>query len=82
LATEDASADAIGSALTYFAVGTVASVLMFAGAYFTQLQYGNTGTTLRAQIVHNVAYVALLVALGGFVGGIWCAKIAVVAALT
>jgi hypothetical protein len=61
-----ASTDAIGSALTWFAAGTIGSVLVFAAAYFTQLQYGNQGFTKIAQAVHHVAYVALLAALGGF----------------
>jgi hypothetical protein len=59
------SADAIGGALICFGIGTIGSVLVFAIAYFTQLQYGNEGTTTRAQVVHNLVYVAVLAALGG-----------------
>jgi hypothetical protein len=63
-------------------LATVASVLMFTFAYFTQLQYGNEGFSRKARTVHWITYVPLLVALAGFISGIWFAKIAVVAALT
>ena len=53
-----ASADAIGYSLTSFGVGAVASVLMFAFAYFTQLQYGNEGFSRKARTVHWITYVA------------------------
>ena len=76
------SADAIGGALTCFGVGTVGSVVVFVLAYFTQLQYGNEGFSTKAQAVHNLVYIAAAAALGGFIGGIWFAKTAVVAALT
>jgi hypothetical protein len=55
---------------------------MFTFAYFTQLQYGNEGFSRKARTVHWITYVPLLVALAGFISGIWFAKIAVVAALT
>jgi hypothetical protein len=77
-----ASTDAIGNALTFFCIGTVGSVLTFALAYFTQLYYGNVGSKNPALSWHNTTYLALLVAIGGFIGGIWFAKMAVVAALT
>jgi hypothetical protein len=51
-------------------------------AYFTELQYGNEGMTKGAQAVHNLTYVAVFAALGGFIGAIWFAKKAVVTALT
>jgi hypothetical protein len=77
-----ASTDAIGNALTFFGIGTVGSVVMFALAYFTQLYYGNYGFKNPARAWHYATYLALLAALGGFIGGICFAKIAVVAALT
>jgi hypothetical protein len=77
-----ASADAIDPALIGFGIGTVASVLMFAFAYFTQLHYSNEGFTKKARSLHWLTYIPLLFALGGFIGGIWFAKIAVVTALT
>jgi hypothetical protein len=78
----NASTDPIGSSLTFFGIGTVGSVVMFALAYFTQLYYGNHGFKKPARAWHYTVYVALLAALGGFIVGIWCANIAVVAALT
>jgi hypothetical protein len=77
-----ASTDAIGNALTALGIGTVGSVLMFALSYFTQLHYGNVGFKNPARAWHYTTYLALLAALGGFIAGIWYAKIAVVAALT
>ena len=76
------STKAIGPALICFGIGTVGSVLMFVLAYAAQLQYGNRGFTRLPWIWHNGAYAALLAALGGFIGGMWFAKIAVLAALT
>jgi hypothetical protein len=76
------SADAIGNALTSFGIRTVGSVVMFVLAYFAQLYYGNVGFKNPAKAWHSMTYLALLAALGGFVGGIWFAKVAVVAALT
>jgi hypothetical protein len=77
-----ASTDAIGRALACFGVGTVGSVVIFIVAYFVQLQYGNEGFSTKARTVHQLAYIPLIAALGGFVAGIWFAKTAVVASLT
>ena len=77
-----ASTDAMGSALVCFGVGTVGSVVIFVVAYFAQLQYGNEGFSTKARTVHQLTYIPLIAALGGFVTGIWFAKIAVVASLT
>ena len=77
-----ASSDAIGNALTSFGTGTVGSVVVFALAYFTQLYYGNYGFKTPAWAWHYTAYLALSAALGGFIVGIWFAKMAVVGALT
>jgi len=76
------STDAIGHALTSFGIGTVGSVFVFILAYLTQLHYGNLGNAGRAQYFHHGTYVGVLTALGGFIGGIWFARKAVVAALT
>jgi hypothetical protein len=76
------SANAIGYALSSFGIGTIGSVLMFALAYFTQLHYGNAGFTGPAKLWHQSVYIGLLIGLGGLIGGIWFARIAVVAALT
>jgi hypothetical protein len=78
-----ASADAIGYALTSFGLGTVGSVMMFVLAYFTQLHYGNVGVdSPQPKRWHASVYIGLLAALGGFIGGIWFARAAVVSALT
>jgi VIT1/CCC1 family predicted Fe2+/Mn2+ transporter len=77
-----ASTDAIGNALTSFGIGILASVVLFAVAYFTQLYYGNVGFKNPATALRWMSYLALLVALGSFIFGIWFAKIAVVGALT
>jgi hypothetical protein len=79
--------EAIGDALFCFGLGTTGSVVVFITAYLTQLDYGNLGTerpkSTRGFLTwHNAAYVALLVALGGFIVGVWFARRAVVAALT
>lgn len=77
--------EAIGDALFSFGVGAIGSVLLFLFAYLTQLHYGNEGTQIRpgrqAIIWHNLAYVAVLIAVGGFIVGIWFARKAVIAAL-
>jgi hypothetical protein len=75
------STEAIGAALTSFGVGTVGSVVVFMLAYLTQLHYGNLGWA-RATYFHYGTYLGVLTALCGFIGGIWFARIAVVAALT
>ncbi len=77
-----ASTDAIGNALTCFGVGAIGSVVVFVLAYFTQLQYGNGGFSTKAKVVHNLVYIPLFAALFSFIGGIWYAKVAALAALT
>jgi hypothetical protein len=76
------SAEAIGIALTSFGVGTIGSVSVFILAYLTQLHYGNLGFTGSGRVWHYGTYMGVLTALGGFIGGIWFARVAVVAALT
>jgi hypothetical protein len=76
------TADAIGNALLSFGIGTVGGVFVFVLAYLTQLHYGNSGFKGQARWWHSVAYISLAAALVGFVGGIWFARQAVVAALT
>jgi hypothetical protein len=39
-------------------------------------------TGRRVVLWHNVAYVAVMIAVGGFINGIWFAQIAVIAAQT
>lgn len=78
--------EAIGNALFCFGIGAIGSIMLFLFAYLTQLHYGNEGTQIRsgrqAIIWHNLAYVAVLIAVGGFLFGIWFARKAVIAVLT
>jgi hypothetical protein len=79
------ASEAIGNALFSFGIGAIGSVLLFLFAYMTQLHYGNEGTQIRpgrqAVIWHNLAYVAVLISVGGFICGVWFARRAVIAVL-
>jgi hypothetical protein len=56
-----------------FAVGTLLAVLIFVSAYATQLAYGNDKCI--AHKLHIVAYVAVLLSIVAFVGGIVLAAV-------
>jgi hypothetical protein len=70
-----------GYSILSFATGAAFSVILFVGAYATQLHYANMGITKTGQRIHSGAYVVLLVALGGFLCGLWFAYNAITAAL-
>jgi hypothetical protein len=79
VATKAAIESPVGNSLTAFGVGAISAAVVFALAYATQIHYGNGSTA--APKWHFVTYVFLILAVAGFVVGIWFARSVVIASL-